>query len=687
MIESVAVPSPRPGEDVLLDSALAQHLDPAALLRDAPDAMLLVDADGTVLYANQQAVAVFGHALADLVGTSVDVLLPESLRSAHRGHRESYVATPSTRPMGAGLELLAARADGTVFPVEISLSPMKVDGRRLTLAAVRDVSSQRAAEQALRRSEERFRLTFESSPVGIAILRLDGSWSYVNPAMCALTGRSEQELLATALSDLLPDGPLPLDVHTAGPGRVERRLERADGSTAWLEITLSVVRDGAGAAHHLVGHFYDVTERRDHQHELQTMALSDPLTGLPNRALLLDRCSQALAQLDRHPGRCALLILDLDHFKTVNDSLGHLAGDELLRQVASRLTSVARTTDTVARLGGDEFALLCNDLPAGEEHFSRRLLDALDADFRLPLSDGSTHTTRIGASIGIAVCSTPGSTATDLYRDADVALYEAKARGRGRAEVFDVRLRRELDRRISQEGLLRQALVRDGVRIVRQPLVRLTDREVLAHEALARLDITGNGELVPPAQFLPVAEERGLVPALDEAVLVLALDELRSDPTPLHVNVSATTLELGRWQEVLFAALDEDPGLSSRLCVELTEQALMATSSSAGDSIVEMRLRGLRVGLDDFGTGYSSLSYLERLQVDFLKLDTSLVARIATSSPSQVLTRGIIALAKDLGLGVVAEGIEDAAQAAMLSDWGCDVGQGYLFGRPAPLTA
>ena len=415
--------------------AIAGLVDPAELLRAAPDGMLLVDEIGIVRYANRQAEVIFGG--SGLVGHGVEQLVPEQLRERHRVHREGFAATPAPRPMGTGLDLTATRADGTEFAVEISLSPLPVGQHRLTLAAVRDVTGQRLVQQALRTSEERFRLTFEHSPVGIALMALDGTLTAVNPAMCAVTGSAEQALLSASLADLLADDPVLLDLTTVDPRQLVRQLHRTDGSTRWLEVTLVVVRDGAGAPLHVVGHFYDVTDRRAHEQDLQARALTDPLTGLPNRTLLFDRTEQALAELSRHPARCALFVLDIDRFKVVNDTLGHLAGDELLRQVAARLQQTARSNDTVARLGGDEFAVLCRDLPQGERDFSERLLAAFDEPFALQRGDGSTVPTRAATSIGVAVCSMPGVTAIDLYRDADLALYRAKADGRARSAHFD----------------------------------------------------------------------------------------------------------------------------------------------------------------------------------------------------------------------------------------------------------
>jgi len=664
------VPSPR--QD---DARWSEHLDAAAVLRDAPDAMLVVTGDGVIAYANRQSEAVFGRCPAELVGASVDTLLPVGLRERHRGHRAAYARDPTLRPMGAGLQLFAERADGSVVPVEISLAPL-ARGDGLTLAAVRDVSRQRAAESALRRSEERFRLTFRSSPVGLAVLDADGRLNAVNPALCALIGRDEADLLGRRLRDLVPtfekrDG--------ATPG--EHKLFRLDGSTRWVELTLAPLQEPGGDTSDFVAHVYDVTDRRSHQEQLQALALSDPLTGLPNRALLLDRLDQSLAGLARRHTRVALLLLDLDHFKDVNDTLGHPVGDDLLRQVSHRLSSVARSTDTVARLGGDEFALLCNDLPFGEMEFADRLLAALASDFVVQVQDGAEGV-HVGASIGIAVADERGLSAAELYRNADLALYESKARGRGRATVFDQSLRDRLHDEVLGEQQLRQALASHGIRVALQPVVDFATGRTVAREALARLSTADPDVYVQPDRFLPAAQERGLLPLLDAAVLDVCLDLLRDTGDRLHVNVAGATLDQGAWQEHLLEVLASEPALATRLSVELTEQTLMTSRDASLAGLEQLRLRGVHIGLDDFGTGYSSLSYLERLPLDFLKLDTSLISRIPVSHAARTLAEGIVRLGERLGLTVVAEGVENEEQAALLRSWGCQQGQGYLFGRP-----
>ena len=656
-------------------AAWSHDLDPAAVLRDAPDAMLVIAADGAIEYANRQAERLFGRPAADLVGSSVDSLVPSEVRERHRRHRAAFRAAPALRPMGAGLSLLAARADGSVVPVEISLAPLDEESG-LTLAAVRDVSRQREAEEALRSSEERLRLTVRSSPVGLAVLDDEDRLVLANPALCELAGMDEETLLRTRLPELVPSFS-----HRDGGQRAEHQLLRGNGDVRWVELTVAPLRQRADRAPQAVAHFYDITEQRSHQEQLQALALSDPLTGLPNRTLLLDRLDQALSTLARHPARVALLLLDLDHFKDVNDTLGHPVGDDLLRQVGHRISAVARSTDTVARLGGDEFALLCNDLPSGELEFARRLLGALEPEYALAVG-GSVQRVRLGASIGIAVAESADLTATDLYRDADLALYESKARGRGRATVFDATLRDRLHEGILGEQQLRQALKEGGIRVALQPLVELSSDLTVGYEALVRLDSGDPHGLVGPARFLSVAQDRGLFPALDAAVLDVCLDRLRRTEDHLHVNVAGATLDEGAWQEHLLTVLTDEPALAARLSVELTEQTLMTSREATLVALEQLRRRGVRIGLDDFGTGYSSLSYLERLPLDFLKLDTSLVARITQAHGARTLAEGIIALGTRLGLTIVAEGVEGSEQAELLKRWGCQLGQGYLFGRP-----
>jgi diguanylate cyclase (GGDEF)-like protein/PAS domain S-box-containing protein len=649
------------------------------VLRDAPDAMLVVSADGIVQYANRQAEAMFGYPAMDLVGSSVDRLLPREARHRHERHRAAFAQHAALRPMGAGLQLLAERADGSVLPVEISLAPLGPESG-LTLAAVRDVSRQRAAEIALRRSEERFRLTFASSPVGLAVLDPEARLRFVNPALCALSGHDQAALLGSRLRDLVSTF-----ARRDDGTPVEHKLFRADGEVRWVELTLVPLHESDDTADALA-HFYDITERRSHHEQLQALALSDPLTGLPNRALLLDRLDQALAALARKQGRVALLLLDLDRFKDVNDSLGHPVCDDLLRQVGRRIAAVARSTDTVARLGGDEFAVLCTDLATDEADVAARLLQALEPDYALQVR-GSQDRVRLGASIGIAVADAPGATATDLYRDADLALYESKARGRGRATAFDQGLRDRLRDEVLGEQQLRQALTAHGIRVALQPIVDLSTGETVAHEALVRISTSDPERFVGPEQFLRAAQERGLLPVLDNAVLDVCLDRLRHSDDRLHVNVAGATLDEGAWQEHLLAVLDAEPELAGRLSVELTEQTLMTSRDAALAGLERLRAHGVQVGLDDFGTGYSSLSYLERLPLDFLKLDTSLVARVTVAHGARTLAEGIVTLGSRLGLTVVAEGIESPEQAALLRSWGCRLGQGYLFGRPArPVT-
>lgn len=413
------------------------------VLESAPDAMLLVDRDGIIVLVNRQSELLFGYPRGELVGRPVEVLVPPGLRGRHRSHREVFASSPTTRMMGAPLALTAARRDGSAVPVEISLSPLDSSRGPLVVAAVRDVSRRRETERALQESETRFRLTFDASPIGIALIGLDGRWLRVNQALCDLTGYAEDELLSMTLADLAEEGPaadeeLPAPAARPDVRREQHHYVRADGTRIWVDLTRSTVRSEDGTPLHEVAQFQDVTALRHHQAELQVLALSDPLTGLPNRNLLLDRAAHALTGLQRRPGRVSMLLIDLDGFKHVNDTLGHQAGDELLRETAHRLRATARAVDTVARFGGDEFAVLTLDLPAQEEvRLANRLLEALSRPVPVPTSGGSVETVTITASIGIAGTHDRTAEPDDLYREADLAMYEAKTQGRARAARRD----------------------------------------------------------------------------------------------------------------------------------------------------------------------------------------------------------------------------------------------------------
>jgi diguanylate cyclase (GGDEF)-like protein len=418
---------------------------------------------------------------------------------------------------------------------------------------------------------------------------------------------------------------------------------------------------------------------------LHAAATHDPLTGLANRRGFATALDDALAQRDEHGGSVVVLLVDLDHFKLVNDTHGHHAGDDLLCEVAPRLTAVVRAGDTVARMGGDEFAVVCRD-EAGNLDVAA-LLDRLQRTWAAPVVVDAGELTVTG-SVGVVVCDRPGATAESLLRDADVALYRAKAVRRGSAVVFDATLQADNDRRSAVERELRSALSRGELGLAFQPVVGMTGADVLGAEALLRWTSAELGS-VPPAEFIPVAEDSGLIGEIGAWVLdqsCAQLSEWRSsglvgEDFAIAVNVSGRQLSPGFTGRV--AAVRERYGLPARaLHIEITESVLLDEAGGSAAVLTALRAAGTPLLLDDFGTGYSSLAYLQRLPLDGLKIDKSFVDGLDTSARRRTLVAAIVAMADGLGLDVVAEGVETEQVAAALRALGCRHAQGYLWGRP-----
>jgi len=427
----------------------------------------------------------------------------------------------------------------------------------------------------------------------------------------------------------------------------------------------------------------DIGRQREDQDTIERQALTDSLTGLANRSLLADRLNQGLRHLERSPGFLGVLMLDLDHFKVINDTLGHQVGDAVLREAARRLQSVARPDDTVARFGGDEFVVVVQSLadPADLTAFADRVVVELREPYRI-----GTEEVVATVSIGIAVASQPDHLPADLLREADMAMYRAKDQGRDRHEVYGTALQVRATQRLETERLVRRALAEDLLLVEYQPIIDVASGETIEAEALLRIRDGESGQF-SPAHFLEVAQETGLMPAMDERVRAAALGELarwRATPSCLNierlaVNLTARELANPEFAPALARSIEAAGLKGSDLSIEVTEHVLMQTSHSAVASLGELRGLGLRIGLDDFGTGFSALSYLQSFPLDFIKIDRSFVEGIAVDRRSSSIIRAMIDLAHALGLYVVAEGVETAEQLATLRDFACDRAQGFLF--------
>ena len=557
-----------------------------------------------------------------------------------------------------------------------------------------DVTAQRAAEAALREAKERFQKAFDYASIGMCLVAVDGQFTQVNRALCQMLGRTEQELLALRIADVThPDDVSATEatvVEAAGgytaPHHLEKRYLRPDGRTVWAQVTVCTIHSEDGESPYFVTQVEDVTERREAEARLVRQALHDPLTGLPNRTLLMDRLRQVLARADRHPELTAVLFIDLDGFKDVNDSLGHDVGDEVLTEVGRRLQHHIRPLDTVARLGGDEFVVLCQDLASEQNvvEISERLAGVLAE----PVVVG-TFEVVVTASVGIALANGHHPQPEDLLREADAAMYGAKTRGKNRCEIFDAGLQERAVDRIAIASALRQGLRDDRFVLHFQPVVDIRTGDTVAVESLVRLDDPDRG-LLAPDTFIQVAEDSGLIVPIGTSVLEQACRQLvtwratGAAPKAMRtaVNLSARQATRPDLAATIERALAESGLEPSGLTLELTETVLMEADAATLRQLERIRELGVGLGIDDFGTGYSSLTYLKRLPVSFVKIDRSFVAGLVTDPSDREIVTAVIRLGQALGLTTIAEGVEEPEQFQMLRALGCDQAQGYLLGRP-----
>jgi diguanylate cyclase (GGDEF)-like protein len=466
---------------------------------------------------------------------------------------------------------------------------------------------------------------------------------------------------------------------------MEKRYVRKNGDVVPGLVHVSVVREDSGQPRYCIAQIIDLTDRRRAEKRLAHQALHDPLTGLPNRALFDSRLLVALNRGDRYRNRLAVMFVDLDNFKVVNDSLGHGVGDELLVAVSSRLVGAVRNVDTVARFGGDEFVVLAEDLTDETQAVmvAQRLLSAFETPFVV-----AGQELFVGASVGIALSGRDGAVPEDLVRDADVAMYRAKSKGRGRYEVFDDEMRGRAVARLKIENDLRRALDADEFRLFYHPLMSLEDESIVGCEALLRWDHPDRG-LVPPDDFIPIAEESGLILPIGEWVLENACRQARrwrSEGKDIAVSVNLAPRQLAQagLPETVRRILKHTGLPAPALCVEITEGAVIESSQATAASLHGLRKLGVRIAMDDFGTGYSSLGYLRSLPVDVIKLDRAFVNSLPKNREDQAIVSAIMALGNSLGLTVVAEGVETRSQLTELRRLGCRFVQGFYFGKPLP---
>ena len=676
------------------------------------DGILTVAPSGRILSVNQSLCRMFGHNEADIVGQHLSMLLPEAGAQEVGKRVESFLQTQRVGMAGLGQHTEGLRAGGQTFPVELSISSMVQNGMRQYIGVVRDLSTQQAAEHAvmeahrqLNEVDEMRRVIVHNAPYAIFVLSAQGIVQTVNPAGEHLLGYKAHQLVgrfsierffdeqqvaerARLLTMRLGQAVQTLDVlnHVAqaSPGlAAEWTLVRQDGSSLLAELLITEMSSEYGAQSGYLVMAHDVTSRREAENQVQHMAMHDALTGLPNRNMLQEQLKHSLAAAEREGHFMAMMFLDLDRFKKINDSLGHQVGDGVLIEVARRLRQAMRTSDIVARLGGDEFVVLLPCITAIEdgEHVAQKVMEQFTEPLRL-----SGHELRVTPSIGLALYPQHGNDAVTLMRHADLAMYQAKSRGRNRVQVFSDKMVSVTPDTLLLENDLYKALEREELRLHFQPQFDCRTGRITGAEALLRWD--HGGRLVPPSDFIPLAEDTGLIVPMGEWVLQHACTMAQQWRTrsgwPLRIAVNLSALQLDQSDLIdTVARTLADTGLpATALELEITESVVVRESLRAADVLTQLRALGVGIAIDDFGVGYSSFAYLRELPVDRFKLDRSFLSSVPQSGGDSRLMAALIAMGHRLEVGIVAEGVETQAQAEFLTAHGCDEAQGYHLGRP-----
>jgi diguanylate cyclase (GGDEF)-like protein/PAS domain S-box-containing protein len=650
---------------------------------------LLILEDERIVYTNEAFSQISGHGSPELMA------LPSVLDLVVLEERASFGERLRRRLGGRAdkdnQETVILHKSGRRVIVETGIKTTQENGRPRLIAIVRDITERKKAEEALQESEEKYRMLVETVQEGFGIIDAQEKITYCNAAYAAIFEMVPQELVGKSLLEFVEEErqreilrrTALSDIGTGGSYDIT--ISTRSGKRKHLSASATPVTDAGGYFQGAVHAIIDITERKRAEERLAHLARYDHLTGLGNRVLFQDHLEGALARGVRNGSPVALMFLNLDRFKAVNDTLGHEAGDSLLRIVAERLRGCVRETDTVARMGGDEFSVVLENLSHGQDAalVAQKILDALSRPFDLEGQE-----VFVTSSIGIAV--SPPSGGSVLVRDADAAMYRAKQLGRNNYQFYAPEMNAQVFERLDPETRMRNALEREEFVLHYQPQVDLKTGRIVGVEALLRWQHPDLG-LVSPAEFLHVLEESGLVVPVGDWVLRMACtqgkiwEDAHSGPPQIAVNLSTRQFNQQNLAGRLAQILDETGLDPSRLELELTESLLTENINVTSAMLNELRMHmGLKLSIDDFGTGYSSLSYLKRFPLDALKLDRSFIRNVTTDSDDAVIVNSVIGLAHDLRLEVIAEGVENEEQLAYLRESGCDRVQGYYFSEPLP---
>ena len=656
------------------------------LSKYANDMIVVTDRDGRIIEINDRTSQVLGKSRSELVGADLDAVFPDTFAQYSGTVREQLC-----KHGRALFEFVWPVPKGKAMPVEVSARLIELEGRLYTQFIGRDITERRESETALRESQETLNSILESVP--------DVVWSFsADLSRLRYINRAAESIYGYPASDFLENPRLWFDiVHIDDRARIEDhlrqlspvnpfyndeyRIVRKDGTERWMHFHGRLVLGAYQAPLRIDGIATDVTARKMAELQVQVLAYYDKVTGLPNRSLFDDRLAQALHIAQRSDRKLAVMFMDLDNFKNINDTLGHHMGDMLLQAVSQSIVHSVREEDTVARIGGDEFVVILPDLERGEQAaaVAEKILHAAARPHML--QQQQVHTS---VSIGISIYPDDGHEARELVQHADTALYQAKNHGRNNYHFFTREMNQQITRSASIERQLRAAIDAGKLALWYQPQVDTASGELIGAEALLRWP-RPDGGFMSPAEFVPVAEDRGLIISIGEWALREACRQCRAwqddglPAVPVAVNVSPLQFQRKGFSELVTSILDET-GLDARyLELEITESSIMRRAPLVAKLAMELRDAGVGISIDDFGTGYSSLSYLKQIPIDKIKIDRSFIADMLDDADDEAITAAIINLAKNLKLRVLAEGVESQEQLQLLRAMGCNEVQGYYY--------
>lgn len=663
-------------------------------LRCVGDAVIATDIEGKVKFMNPAAETALGLTMEEALGQDAnEVMVLEDGRTGMAVECPAQRALRDNKTVGIEFGTLLIRKNGTKIPIDDSAAPIRADDGHVlgAVVAFRNVTDRLEAEESLRQSEERFRKAFSFAPVGMALVGMDGRFLQVNNAVCSLLGRNETDLLQIYQSDITDPDDIANEraqlnqIITGQCTTVEfeKRYQSRTHESIWVLISISLLTQNEQPFCYLY-QIHDLTQRKETEIRLAQLAHFDSLTGLANRAKLWEEVEKQINVSKRREERFAVIFIDLDHFKQVNDSMGHEAGDNLLQIVATSLQSSVRETDCVARLGGDEFVLLLPNLHSiGDVSV---IVHKIWSQFTQPIMLAGQKM-MVGLSVGVSIFPDDGLDAKTLLRCADSALYHAKAEGRNNMQFYRPELTAHLEQKLRLERELRNAIEHHEFELYYQPIMTIAGDKLTGAEALIRWHHPTMG-LLRPDIFIQLAEETGLILPMGEWVMKEACHQAATwqregrEAVGISINVSARQFKTGDVVQSVNKALQESGLKPWLLTIEITEQLMLQNTEQNLTMIDNLKKLGVQIAIDDFGVGYSSLNYIRRFNPHKLKIDRSFVHDLVDDPEGAAIVRAIIAIAHSLKMDIVAEGVETPAQRDFLQREECHLGQGYLYAMP-----